>query len=145
MRIHSRLTWAVVLLAAACSPARYDSVRVRQVERTGPIPGADSCSPDQPCDVTGMVLIVPRAANRSQATLTQGGTACMPLLLSQTLYASWRRYDGKRVRVRGTALQRGPDNPLDIDLIQYRDRWVSPNICGESTLALYVDAMTLAD
>lgn len=144
MRIHSRLTFATALLVAACSPTRYESVTVKLVDRTGPIPGAGTCSPDKPCELTGVVTIAPRAANRSQATLTQGGTACMPLLLSDTLYASWRRYDGKRVQVRGTALARGPDSPPEIDQVQYRDRWLSPHICGESVLTLYVDEIALA-
>lgn len=144
MPVHSRLTIAAVLLATACAPTRYESVTVRQVDRTGPVPGAGVCSRDKPCDLTGVVTIEPRAANRSQATLTQGGTACLPLLLPDTLYAAWRRYDGKRVRVTGTALERGSDDPPEIDQIQYRDRWLSPHICSESTLTLYVDKITMA-
>lgn len=68
----------------------------------------------------------------------------MPLLLSDHLYRAWRRYDGKRVRVGGVALERGRDDLATLDLIRYRDRWLSPDICGESDLALYVDTIALA-
>lgn len=144
MRIYARLILATALLAPACAPSRYKSITVRQVERTGAVPGAGVCSRDRQCELIGMIMIVPRAANRSQATLTQGGTACLPLLLPDRVFARSRRYDGKRVRVRGTALARGPDSPPDIDMIQYRDRWLSPHICGESALAFYVDDLTLS-
>lgn len=144
MPVHSRLIPAALLLLTACSPARYNAITVRQVERTGTVPGTGLCRPDQPCELTGTVMIVPRAANRSLATLTQGGTACLPLLLSDKLYTTWRRYDGKQVRVTGTALERGSMSSSDIDQVQYRDRWLSPHICGESALALYVDEIALA-
>ena len=91
-----------------------------------------------------MVTVEPRAANPSQATLTQNGTARLPLLLPDTLYAASRRYYGKRIRLTGTALQRGPDTPPGIDQSQYRDRSLSLHNCGESALTLYVDKMVVA-
>lgn len=139
----------IALLLAGCSSGGVREFTVQVEPPTGTVPGAATCKADKSCELVGTMTIEKRAANRSWAALRQDGTACIPLLLSEAVYErNWRRWDGKRVRVRGTALNRGPGdtgNPdYFIDLIQYRDRWLSPDQCSESTLALYVDELTLA-
>lgn len=145
MPVHSRLI-IMALFLTGCSMGEVSTITVKPEPKIGTIPGSAICKAEQPCELIGTVTIVPRAANRSYATLVQNGTACIPLLLSDSMYDQKRRWNGKRVRVRGTALERGPDDTGDpdsfIDRIQYRDRWLSPATCAESRMTLYVDELS---
>lgn len=91
-----------------------------------------------------MVTLERRTGNNSWAALSQGGGGCAPMLLPESAYGDVRRWNNKRVRVRGTALLRGPALP-EVLLLPYRDRWLSPSVCSESALALYVYKIELAN
>lgn len=137
------LTIATVLLAS-CSPAGVSTITLTPRAAGGSVPGAGVCVPDQPCTLTGTVTLERRSGNNSWAALSQGG-ACAPLLLPDATYQATRSWNNKRVRVSGTALARGPAASPEVLLLQYRDRWLSPSICSESDLVLYVDELVAAD
>lgn len=131
------LTVAVLLLAG-CSTGGIYSLTMATKATPGPVPGAGVCTPDKPCELTGTVTLERRTGNNSWAALSQGG-GCAPLLLPESIYREWRRWDNKHVRVSGIALARVPPASPEIIQLQYRDRWLSPVICGESDLVLYVN------
>ena len=131
------------LLLAACTTGGVSQVTIRPRALSGPVPGAGVCAPDQPCELIGKITLEHRSGNNSWAALTQKQEGeCAPLLLPESVYDRWRRWDGKRVRVSGVALKRGPAAE-DVLQLQYRDRWLSPAICSDSELALYVQKITL--
>lgn len=133
------LTVAVLLLAG-CSTGGVSVVTAAPRALTGPVPGAGVCTPNKPCELTGTVTLAPHTGNNSWAALSQReGGECAPLLLPESTYREWRRWDNKRVRVSGIALARGPAASPDIIQLQYRDRWLSPLVCGASDLVLYVN------
>lgn len=140
MSIRAGLTIAVVLMAG-CSSGTVSRVTITPRVAGGPVPGAGVCAPNRPCQLAGMLILEHRSGDNSWAAL-YSGEACAPLLLPASTYDAWRRWNNKQVRVSGTALARGPDSP-EILLLQYRDRWLSPSICSESRLALYVDSLML--
>lgn len=132
----------IATLLAGCSSDKVSHLTITLHAASGPAPGAGTCVANQPCQLTGTLLLQHRSATRSWAVISQNG-ACAPLLLSASVYEKWRRWNNKQVRASGTALARGPASD-EIDQLQYRDRWLSPHICGESALTLYVDKLTLA-
>lgn len=132
----------MALPLAGCSTAEVSAVTVTSRPAVRPILGSGVCDVDQPCVLTGTVTLERRSGSNSWASLLQNG-ACAPLLLPESTYAAPQRWNNKRVTVTGTALARGPA-ASDILSLQYRDRWLSPSICSESLLALYVDKIVLA-
>lgn len=143
MSFRPGLTVAVALLAG-CSPGGVSHVTIMPQTATGPVPAASVCVPDKPCVLTGAVTIERRGGDNSWAALAQE-EACVPLLLPPATYEAWRSWNDKRVRVGGTALARGPAASPEIIRLQYRDRWLSPSICSESDLVLYVDEIAVVD
>lgn len=145
MSFRPGLTVAAVLLAS-CSTGGVSTITLTPQAASGPVPGAGTCTPDQPCTLTGTVTLERRSGNNSWAALSQGqGGACAPLLLPEVTYQAARSWNNKRVRVKGTTLARGPTAAPEILLLQYRDRWLSPSICSESELVLYVDELVAVD
>ena len=141
MSFRAGLMIAAVLLAS-CSSGRVSRVTITPHAASGPVPGAGTYAADRPCELTGTLTLERRSGDNSWAALSQGG-ACAPLLLPTSTYEKWRSWDHKRVRVSGTMITRG-SAPPEVLLVQYRDRWLSPSICSESDLALYVDKMVVA-
>lgn len=137
MSFRSGLTIALTLLAG-CSSGGVSTVTITPRASTGPVPGAGVCLADQPCTLTGTMMLERRSGDNSWAALSQG-EACAPLLLPESAYQKSRFWNNKQVRVSGTALARGPVASPEILLLQYRDRWLSPSICSKSDLVLYVD------
>lgn len=132
---------AVTLILGGCATDRVSSVEVTAASGKGADLAA-TCVAGTPCALAGTLVVERRSGDNSFATINRG-SACAPLLLPAAVYAQWRRWDGKSVRVTGTALARGAALP-EVLLLQYRDRWLSPSVCSWSPLALYVDEIALA-
>lgn len=135
---------ALLHLLANCSGGGGSVVTIAPQAAREPLPQIKACPPDQPCTLTGMLTIERRSGDNSWAVLSQGD-ACAPLLLPSSIYQAWRFWNGKKVRVSGTALSRGPAAPPEILLLQYRDRWLSPSVCSASDSVLYVNTLAAID
>lgn len=142
MHLYSGPLMAMVLVTACAAPD-YSPVTLRTSTAGAPPAALMSCAADQPCELTGTLTLQRRSGTNSWAALSQG-PACAPLLLPESVYRSWRSWNGKRVHVRGTALGRGPNSAPEILQVKYRDRWLAPIICGESARVLYVDEIARA-
>ena len=62
------------------------------------------------------------------------------MAVPETLFREVDKWQLKKVRVRGTALAMGSTDP-DLISLQYRDRYVSPHVCGNGGFVLYVDSI----
>lgn len=142
MHVYARLTILTVLLSA-CSPRTYNSVSASTSIATNALPRLAGCAPNRTCELVGTLTLRRGTGTYSWAALSNGD-ACAPLLMPERVYAEWRRWDGKRVRVRGTALARPSWDPPELLQVQLRDRWLFSNVCAGSDLALYVDALEFA-
>ena len=120
---------------AACASSGTDRVTVRP-ERVG------SCAPETSCELAGQMVLQAEPGSYNTATIDQAQSACVPMLVSETLFASSDRWDGKAVRAGGTALARVRSGP-DVTRVKYRDRWLIEGVCENSEIVLYVDRIAL--
>lgn len=138
MSIRAGLSAFLLLLAASGCAQPIAAPASPSVAFSTASSNQSTCVADRPCRMTGTITVVHRTGTYSWAALAKGDT-CMALLLPDAVYRDSRRWNGKRVSLSGTALARGPASPPEILQIQIRDRWLSPLVCGDNQLALYVD------
>ena len=133
----SRLTLVLILLAtSACAPKTFDRLVLRD-ERIG-------CAPNAACELGGVIQLQILPGDSSVATIDQARSSCVPLLVDAAVFRSARRWNDKNVRVTGTALPKVQSDE-DTVLLQYRDRWLQPFVCGDSEIVLYVDRIALEE
>lgn len=137
--MHIRPGLILALLApialTACASPGVDRVTIRS-ERVGP------CTPNAPCELAGQFVLHSEPGSFNTATIDQVKGTCVPVLVPETLFASYRRFQGKQARVRGTALARVRLDD-DVSRVKYRDRWLLEGICGSSEIVLYADEVGL--
>ena len=134
MPVYPRLTLIAALLGSV-APAQ--AVPIASQSGRSSDPGSPiACSANLPCSLSGTVIGQHREGTYSWAALDTG-SSCTALLLPDDVYRAWRHWNGRQVRIDGTALARRPTAP-DVVQIQYRDRWLSPIVCGDNNLVLYV-------
>lgn len=129
--MHLRSGLALALIApASCTTPKVEHVTNR-AERIGP------CQPNTGCELAGLLVLQAEPGSYNTASIDQVHGTCVPLLVPASLQAGRHRWQGKRVRLTGTALARVA--APGVVRIQYRDRWLSEGICGNSEIVVYVD------
>lgn len=132
MQASSRQIAGAIFLALTACAGQSTSIVTGRPERVG------SCVPEQPCELAGEFLLHHEPGNYNTATIDQAHTTCIPLLVPETLFKDYDRWQQKKVRIVGTALARAATAP-DVSRIKYRDRWLLEGICGNSDIVVYVD------
>ena len=130
----STLLLAPAALAGCASPY-LNSVTIHP-ERVG------ACLADTPCELAGQFVLQLEPGSYNMATIDQVHGTCVPVLVPERLFASYRRWQGKQARVRGIALARVRVDD-DMGRVKYRDRWLIEGICGNSDIVLYADEAAL--
>jgi hypothetical protein len=113
----------LLLLLSACS----GSVVSRDIA---------TCEVGSECELVGQLTVYVGAS--ASVGVLQMGNDCMPMALSDEVYAVWRQWDKQRVRVRGAAYSHdGADGVLSYELLS---RWIATGVCGRGKV-LYVTAV----
>lgn len=122
---------SAMLLISACAANTSQVLEFRD-ERVG------SCLDEKPCELAGTLTLQTEPGNVTTGSIDQVQGTCVPLLLPESLSADPKHWQGKQVRVIGTALARAR-GPIEVTRVKYRDRWLLDGICGSSDIVVYVD------
>lgn len=129
-----QLILAATLLALPACAASTPQVLQFRDERVGP------CTDKAPCELAGVLTLQSEPGATATASIDQVQGPCVPLLLPEPVAAAPGRWQGRRVRVTGTALARS-SGPAGVTRVRYRDRWLLEGVCGRSDVVVYVDAV----
>lgn len=120
-----------LLMVSACAAGKQQ-VLVFRDERVG------ACTDGTPCELAGALTLHSEPGVATTASIGQVQSGCIPLLIPSEIGANPKRWEGKQVRVFGTALARAR-GPIEVTRVRYRDRWLLEGICGNSDIVVYVD------
>lgn len=131
MYIHSKLNFFVFMVASFfCTSCSNKNI----VEPAQTMLLAE-CHIGKECRLSGEVFLY-RGASGSTGVLEVEQQGCVALALSEEIFKSKKRWQSKKVVVRGVAFLYSAD--IDIISFEVKDRWVATGVC-KNDLILYVD------